>query len=805
MGNILKNKLVQGSGFLVVATMSGNILNYAFNALLGRYLSLDEFGLITFLNALVYVLVFFLNALNATATREVAYYSNKISTLSGITFLRRTVDKAILISISAFLIFLFAIPVLETVFKVDPIILALISPIIVSSTLGSLFKGYLRGNLLFFLLGITALIDPVIKLISAGVLISVGLDEYVYLSIPISMLVASLCTVVIVNYITLSKYRYPEKESEYTGNFPKRFYFQALINTVASSAFITFDILLVRSFFTPQETGMYGLLSLIGKTIFFLSSISTSFILPFTSRNEGKNSKSNGIFYLILSSIVFVTFSCVGGLALFGSYIVPFAFGAKAEAILPFIIPYSLAISFFCISVAFLQHHLAKKNYLYSWIAVFMSVFMVIGFSLYHDSISQVVNVLLFTSIVMLICMVLMHVVQMYGLYLFRALVDFFGLFLPFSSENQQKTGKGVLIFNWRDTKHTYAGGAEEYLHQLARRWVKEGYNVTWFAGNDGKCKRYEMLDGIEIIRRGGFYFVYIWAMLYYLFRFRGKYDVIIDSENGIPFFTPLYAKEKVFLVMHHVHREVFFKYLMPPFSWFAAWLELSVMPWAYRNTQFITVSKSTRDEIMQHKLTDKEPILIHNGVDLSKFSPGEKHKNPLVLYLGRLKQYKSVDVLIRAAKIVLTTIPHAEFVIAGDGEEKANLIKLVKDLKLEVNITFMGKVSEDQKKNLYQKAWLLVHPSMMEGWGIAIIEANACGTPVVAADVPGLRDSVKNPHTGYLLRHGDHEGFAEKICLLLEDQKLRQDMSEYSVIWAKQFEWDTSARKSIEVFERYT
>lgn len=360
-----------------------------------------------------------------------------------------------------------------------------------------------------------------------------------------------------------------------------------------------------------------------------------------------------------------------------------------------------------------------------------------------------------------------------------------------------------ILIFNWRDTKHKWAGGAEVYVHELAKRWVKEGNEVTLFAGNDGKNSKNDNIDGVNIIRRGGFYSVYVWAFLYFIFKFRGKYDVIIDSENGIPFFTPLYSREEKFLIIHHVHQEVFRKSLRWPLSTIALFLEAKLMPFLYRKIQVITVSPSSRDEILKHKLTKLNPIIIYNGVDPEIFKPAAKSETPLVIYLGRLQYYKSLHVFLVAAKRILKKVPDAQFIIAGEGEEKSKLIDFARKIGISENVQFLGHVSENKKIDLFQRAWVFVNPSFMEGWGITTIEANACATPVVASNVLGLRDSIKDSKTGFLPGYGKYEEFTKSILLLINDKKLRKEMSREAVLWASEFNWDMSARKFLNEIQR--
>lgn len=376
-------------------------------------------------------------------------------------------------------------------------------------------------------------------------------------------------------------------------------------------------------------------------------------------------------------------------------------------------------------------------------------------------------------------------------------IVDLFGLLVLQHKTKKRvkaKRNKKILIFNWRDTKHRYAGGAELYVHEIAKRFVKERYSVTIFCGNDGVSHRYETVDGVEIIRRGGFYFVYFWAFLYYISYFKDEYDIIIDCENGIPFFTPLYVRKKMFCVMFHVHQEVFRRSLAAPLAWIALFLEKRLMPVVYKNVNFITISNSSKEDMVSLGLNRDRINIVEPGVNLKEFKPGKKSKIPLVLYVGRLKFYKRVDLFIKIASKVIKSVPNVQFAIAGEGEETDNLKRLTKKLSLTDKITFLGKVAEENKVELYQKAWVFVNSSLMEGWGITTVEANACGTPVVASDVPGLRDSLPNAVSGYLVKYADVKNFSKQIVRLLKDSRLRSRMSKDAVVWSKNFSWDRSA-----------
>lgn len=378
-----------------------------------------------------------------------------------------------------------------------------------------------------------------------------------------------------------------------------------------------------------------------------------------------------------------------------------------------------------------------------------------------------------------------------------ESLVNFVDMFFPepINDLSDKIYKKRILIFNWRDMRHSFAGGAEAYIESMARHWAAAGSKITIFSGNDGLSPRRENSNGVEIIRRGGFYLVYVWAFFYYIFLFRGKYDIIIDCQNGIPFFTPLYAGEKIYCLIHHVHQEVFRKSLSKYLAMLAIFLEKNLMPFVYKNNTIITVSDSSKEQILNLGMGVNDIWVINPGIELKKLRMGVKSKIPVILYLGRLKAYKSIDILIRAFKIVASKNAKAILVIAGSGEEEGNLRKLVQSFGyLSDRIIFTGKVSEEEKIGLLQKAWILVNPSMMEGWSIATIEANSCGTPVVASNVPGLCDSVKNGITGYLVDYGNEELFAKRMIKLIGNKVLRKKMSIASRYWAEGFDWQQSS-----------
>jgi glycosyltransferase involved in cell wall biosynthesis len=283
----------------------------------------------------------------------------------------------------------------------------------------------------------------------------------------------------------------------------------------------------------------------------------------------------------------------------------------------------------------------------------------------------------------------------------------------------------------------------------------------------------------------------------------RGKYDVIIDCENGIPFFTPLFVNGKKLLVVFHVHQEVFKVSLNTFVFRLASYIESNVMPRVYKSVKCITISNSAREDMKKLELGTAGITVVSPGIDHEVYLPGKKSSKPTILFVGRLKQYKSIQTLLQAAKKILESKKNVQIIIAGEGEEGTKLKRLAYRLGIKDHVLFTGKVSEEKKVELYQQAWVVVNPSVKEGFGMAVLEANACGAPVVASNVAGLCDSIKHNTSGVLVPYGDVDAFVNETLKILNNEVWRNRLSEGAVKWSKSFSWETSTDAFIKAFPR--
>lgn len=363
-----------------------------------------------------------------------------------------------------------------------------------------------------------------------------------------------------------------------------------------------------------------------------------------------------------------------------------------------------------------------------------------------------------------------------------------------------------ILIFNWRDLKHSWSGGGEIYVFEQASRWVKMGHEVTIICGQDSEKNLpfFEIIDGIKIYRKGGRYSLYIWAVWYYLRYFRNKVDVVIDVENGIPFFTPLFCRVPKISYVYHIHGKQFFYEFPAPFNHIGYIVERYIFPLLYKRTPIIAISETTKKQLIDIGFNKNKITVVYcgiNGLSSSIKNPMKKFSNPTILYLGRIKRYKRVDLLIKILPEIVKKVPHARLIIAGWGTEASNVVDLAMKSSLRRKVTVMGPVSGEEKKMLLSKSWVFVNPSIGEGWSIAVIEANLYGTPAIAFDVPGLAESIQHDKTGLLAQ--DVEDLTQKICETLTDSNLRERLSKNAAEWASDFSWDLSAKKTLQLLEK--
>lgn len=362
-----------------------------------------------------------------------------------------------------------------------------------------------------------------------------------------------------------------------------------------------------------------------------------------------------------------------------------------------------------------------------------------------------------------------------------------------------------ILVINWRDIKNPEAGGAEVHLHEIFRRVASRGHEVVLLASGFPGGAGEETVDGIRVVRKGRWWNFNFVVPFLYLSRFRHLgFDIVVDDINKIPFYTPLFVHTPLLAMMHHLFGESIFHETALPFALYVHGSE-QVLPLVYRTTRMTVVSDSTRDELVHKGISPSRITVIHNGIDHNRYEPDLRRRvpEPNVVYLGRLKRYKSIDLVLQAMKLVLAQVPEAKLTVVGDGDDRPRLEKTAVDLGIAGAVHFTGRVTEKEKIRWLQKARIVVNPSRKEGWGVTVIESNACGAPVIASDVPGLRDAVQDGKTGLLVRYGDVRDLAAGVVLMLRNPRVREEFSRRAIAWARSFSWDRATHQTLQVIEQ--
>ena len=365
-----------------------------------------------------------------------------------------------------------------------------------------------------------------------------------------------------------------------------------------------------------------------------------------------------------------------------------------------------------------------------------------------------------------------------------------------------------VLILNERDPSHPAAGGAEVHVAEISRRLSAMGYQLTQAAVGFAGAPDREQQDGLEVIRLGRLRGYYPRAALLCARETRrGRFDVVVEHLNKVPFCSPAFSAVPVLAVDHHLFgRSAFLQAAWPVAALVVA--TEALIPWIYRRTPFLAVSQSSKDDLVARGISADRIGLIHNGIQLPETPPPRIAVRPCrVAYFGRLERYKRVDLLLRALASLAPRFPALEIVIIGRGSRRAELERLAGELGLAERTRFTGFASDDLRDALLAGSRVCVCPSVKEGWGITVVEANAFGVPVVATDVPGLRDAVRHDETGLLVADGAPGALvprlAEAIARLLADEALATRLSAGGLAWARRFDWDSAAGVMAEALER--
>ncbi|MGA9491471.1 MAG: glycosyltransferase family 4 protein [Mycobacterium sp.] len=360
---------------------------------------------------------------------------------------------------------------------------------------------------------------------------------------------------------------------------------------------------------------------------------------------------------------------------------------------------------------------------------------------------------------------------------------------------------RSVLLLCWRDTGHPQGGGSETYLQRIGAQLAASGVAVTLRTARYPGAPRRDVVDGVRIIRAGGRYSVYVWAMLAMTAARLGlgplrtvRPDVVVDTQNGIPFLARLIYGRRAVVLVHHCHRDQWpvAGRVLSRVGWFVeSWLS----PRLHRGNQYVTVSLPSARDLVGLGVDNERIAVVRNGLDKVPTPPpaGSRAVSPRVLVLSRLVPHKQIEDALAAVAQLRETIPGVHLDVVGGGWWSQRLVDHAERLGIREAVTFHGHVDDATKHHVIQQAWVHVLPSRKEGWGLAVIETAQHAVPTIGyRSSGGLADSIIDGVTGVLA--DNHDDLVNRLQQLLADPVLRDELGAKAQARSAEFSWRQSA-----------
>jgi glycosyltransferase involved in cell wall biosynthesis len=360
---------------------------------------------------------------------------------------------------------------------------------------------------------------------------------------------------------------------------------------------------------------------------------------------------------------------------------------------------------------------------------------------------------------------------------------------------------RSVLLLCWRDTGHPQGGGSEAYLQRIGEQLAASGIEVTLRTARYPGAPRRDVVDGVRISRSGGRYSVYVWALLAMaaarigLGPLRGaRPDVVVDTQNGLPFMARLLYGRRVVVLVHHCHREQW--PVAGPVTGRLGWyVESTLSPRVHRRNQYVTVSLPSARDLVGLGVEGQRIAVVRNGLDEAPAPSlsGPRAAGPRVVVLSRLVPHKQIEDALEAVAALRPQMPALHLDIVGGGWWRQRLVDHVHRLGISDAVTFHGHVDDVTKHHVLQSSWVQVLPSRKEGWGLAVVEAAQHGVPTIGyRSSGGLSDSIIDGVTGVLV--DDRAGLVDRLEQLLSDSVLRDQLGAKAQARSVEFSWQQSA-----------
>ena len=365
-----------------------------------------------------------------------------------------------------------------------------------------------------------------------------------------------------------------------------------------------------------------------------------------------------------------------------------------------------------------------------------------------------------------------------------------------------------VLLLCWRDTGHPQGGGSETYLERVGAELARRGVEVTYLTAAYPGAPDDERRDGIRFVRAGGRISVYPRALGLLLAARMGRGrlagcvpDVVVDTQNGVPFFAALTRIAPTVVLVHHCHREQWpvAGRALGRLGWF---IESRLSPWVHRRSRYVTVSAPSRRELVGLGVDEARIDVIRNGLDpvpADVKAPGASTPTPRLCVLSRLVPHKQVEHALTVIADLRRAGVDAALDVIGDGWWSDELRSTAETLGVSEAVTFHGHVGEVRKHEILAQARVHLMPSRKEGWGLAVMEAAQHGVPTIGyRSSAGLAESIDDGRTGLLVDGIDE--FLSATRKLVDNPDEARRLGRAAQCKSQRYSWSTTCDEMLRV-----
>jgi glycogen(starch) synthase len=385
-----------------------------------------------------------------------------------------------------------------------------------------------------------------------------------------------------------------------------------------------------------------------------------------------------------------------------------------------------------------------------------------------------------------------------------------------------------LAVFNTQPP-HLYFGGVERRIIETAKRLQNQA-DITVYSGTKAGFKKPMDINGVTFVpcySTDKLFPLDNWFFNRSISKKAGTIDADVYEAHAVSGYGLLKAlnkrgiKKPFVHTIHGVLADEYEQALKSGYQTFRSRLANYFMhrlaklegETAKNAKLIVTISKYSVEKIQKCYAVDEAKVrIVPNGVDPEKFKLLEDQEaikrqfglgnEPCVLFVGSLIPRKGLPFLVEAAEKIVKEYSETKFVIAGEGPLKNQLLSNLATANLSGNFKFLGNVKEDMLPAVYNCADVFALPSIQEGQGIVLLEAQASAKPVVAFDVGGVNEAVRNGETGLLVKRGDTGELADALLKLLSDKALREKMGANGRRFVTEnFTWDICAQKMLSVY----